>query len=192
MFKYLADICQRGWSELSKYVAFLRGINVGGRNIVKKEELQEAFISLGYRRVSVWKQSGNVIFETNETDLEEIKEAIQKKLHSLLSKDIGVFLRSLSYLEELVKSNPFRNVHEKNVSLLVTFLSAEATESTMPLKITNSTAEVIQIGKHEAYSVTYGHGEGGQPNPFLEKKLKTLATTRNWNTIKEIVETYSK
>jgi uncharacterized protein (DUF1697 family) len=178
--------------RISKYVAFLRGINVGGRNVIHKEMLQEAFISLGYQRVSVWKQSGNVIFETDKADFELIRKEIQKKLHSLLGSDIGVLLRSLSYLEELVKSKPFRNVDEKNVSLLVTFLSIENAESTLPIKIPNSTAEILRIGKREAYSVTHGHGEGGLPNPFLEKKLKTQATTRNWNTIKEIVEAHSK
>jgi uncharacterized protein (DUF1697 family) len=72
---------------MPKYVAFLRGINVGGRNIVKKETLNEAFTSLGYEHVSVWKQSGNIIFETDKTDLEEIKIAIQNKddLKGLLS-----------------------------------------------------------------------------------------------------------
>ena len=177
---------------MSKYVAFLRGINVGGKNIVKKEMLQEAFASLGYQHVSVWKQSGNIIFETDNADLEQIKIPIQKKLHSLLVNNVGVILRSLSYLEELVERNPFRNVDEKGASSLVTFLSTETAESTLPLKIPKSTAEIIRIGKYEAYSVTHGHGEGGQPNPFLEKKLKTQATTRNWNTIKEIVEAYSK
>ena len=177
---------------MPKYVAFLRGINVGGKNIVKKEMLQEAFASLGYQHVSVWKQNGNIIFETDKADLEQIKIAIQKKLQSLLSSNVGVILRSLSYLEELVEHNPFRNINEKGASYLVTFLSTETAESTLPLKIPKSTAEIIRIGKREAYSVTHGHGEGGQPNPFLEKKLKTQATTRNWNTIKEIVETYSK
>ena len=177
---------------MPKYVAFLRGINVDGKNIVKKEMLQEAFSSLGYQHVSVWKQSGNIIFDTDKADLEQIRIAIQKKLHSLLVNNVGVILRSLSYLEELVERNPFRNVDEKGASYLVTFLSTETAESTLPLKIPKSTAEIIRIGKYEAYSVTHGHGEGGQPNPFLEKKLKTQATTRNWNTIKEIVEAYSK
>jgi len=176
---------------MPKYVAFLRGINVGGKNIVKKEMLQEAFTSLGYEHVSVWKQSGNVIFETSDSDLEQIKLAIQKKLKSLLGNNIGVILRSFYYLEELVKSNTFRNLDEKGASYLVTFLSTETAESVLHLKIPKSTAEIIRIDKHEAYSVTHGHGEGGLPNPFLEKKLKTQATTRNWNTIKEIVQGFS-
>ena len=48
---------------MTLFVAFLRGINVGG-HIVKKEKLQEAFNSLGFQNVVTFKQSGNVIFET--------------------------------------------------------------------------------------------------------------------------------
>jgi uncharacterized protein (DUF1697 family) len=154
--------------------------------------LKEAFVKSGFRNVSVFKQSGNVIFETEDADTERVKKNIEQKLHTKLGKEIAVFLRPTTYLEQLIKSEPFGNVNAKNASLLVTFLSTEPSESTQSLKIPNTTAEIIRITKTEAYSVTHGHGEGGKPNPFLEKKLKTQATTRNWNTIKEIVEAYVK
>ena len=140
----------------------------------------------------MFKQSGNVIFETEDADTERVKKNIEQKLHSKLGKEIAVFLRPTTYLEQLVKNNPFRNVEATDASLLVTFLSTETIESMQPLQIPNTTAEIIRITRTEAYSVTHGHGEGGKPNPFLEKKLKTQATTRNWNTIKEIVEAYAK
>ena len=49
---------------MSRFVAFLRGINVGGR-VVVKETLKEVFTSLGYQNIVTYKQSGNVIFETD-------------------------------------------------------------------------------------------------------------------------------
>ena len=49
---------------MHRFVAFLRGINVGG-HIVVKEKLKEAFTSLGFQNVSTYKQSGNVVFETD-------------------------------------------------------------------------------------------------------------------------------
>ena len=172
------------------YVAFLRGINVGGHNIVPKVELLKVFVSQGYQNVLVYKQSGNVIFQTDQTNEEVIRKGIQKELHALLGKDIDVFLRSLSYLQELVKSNPFENVDSKNASFLVTFFPIDPAPSTpaFPIKIPKTNAEIIKFNKTEAYSVTRGFGEGGKPNLFLEKTLKTKATTRNWNIIKEIVQ----
>jgi uncharacterized protein (DUF1697 family) len=105
------------------YVAFLRGINVGGHNIVPKVKLLKVFVSQGYQNVCVYKQSENIIFQTDQTNEEVIRKGIQKELHALLGKDIEVFLRSLSYLQELVKSNPFENVDSKNASFLVNLLS---------------------------------------------------------------------
>ncbi len=63
---------------MPKYVAFLRGINVGGHNTVHREKLKEAFVSLGYQNVSVFKQSGNVIFETDTTNVERIKQRFRR------------------------------------------------------------------------------------------------------------------
>jgi hypothetical protein len=72
----------------------------------------------------------------------------------------------------------------------VTFL-AEAFDSfplKLPLRIPNSTADVASARGTEVFSITRGHGDGGKPNPFLEKALKKKATTRNWNIVKEIAK----
>jgi len=58
----------------------------------------------------------------------------------------------------------------------------------VPVRIPNSTADIILKKGSEVYSVTRGRGDGGKPNPFVESKLKTQATTRNWNLLKEIAE----
>ena len=60
----------------------------------------------------------------------------------------------------------------------------------LPLTIPKSTAQIISVKGNEVFSVTHGGGEGGLPNPFLESKLKLKATTRNMNTIAEIVEKF--
>jgi uncharacterized protein (DUF1697 family) len=172
---------------MTRYVAFLRGINVGGHKIVKKEALQEAFTSLGFKEVLTFKQSGNVIFQTDAKDPEAIRGVIEQKLSQLTGGGIAVFLRTVPQLEEIVKDNPFPNVAEEGTSFLVTLMRDKQPNSTVPIKIPNSTAEIIQIKDFEAYSITRGHGDGAKPNPYVEAKFKTQATTRNLNTIKEIV-----
>jgi uncharacterized protein (DUF1697 family) len=178
--------------HLTLFVAFLRAINVGGHNAVKKEKLQEIFVSLSFTNVSVYKQSGNVIFETPLTDTDAIPKKIQKELSKILDSDIGVFVREMSHLNKIVESNPFKGANAEGASFLVTFMSSQPSGFTLPLRIPSSRAEVILIRGHEAYSVTHGHGEGGKPNPFLESKFKTQATTRNLNILREIVNAYSK
>jgi uncharacterized protein (DUF1697 family) len=177
---------------MTRYVAFLRGINVGGHNIVKKEKLLEAFVSLGFKNVSTFKQSGNVVFEADSADAEALRSAIQQRLRTVLSYEVVVILRTIAQLEEFIKNNPFEHANTEGASLLVTFMSDRPTGYTMPIEIPKSTAEIIQIRGFEAYSITRGHGDGGKPNPFIEKQFKTEATSRNWNIIKEIAKTYSE
>jgi uncharacterized protein (DUF1697 family) len=157
--------------------------------MVPKAKLQEMFVSLGYQQVWVHKQSGNIIFQAN-TDEAAIQRGVEKKLYDFLGKDISVFVRSLPYLQMLIESAPFRNVDSANASCLVTFFRTEPIKPSMPLPIAipKTKAKIIKIDKTEAYSLTYGSGEGAAPNPFLEKLLKIQATTRNWNTLKEIVQ----
>jgi uncharacterized protein (DUF1697 family) len=64
---------------MHRFVAFLRGINVGGHTVVK-EKLKEIFTSQGFQNVSSYKQSGNVIFEADSPDPQEVKTKIEEKL----------------------------------------------------------------------------------------------------------------
>jgi len=173
-----------------RFVAFLRGINVGG-HIVKKEKLQEAFISLGFQNVVTYKQSGNVIFETS-TNIEEIKSKAESKLQSMLGYNIAVFLRTIPELKSIINQEPFKGQESKGSSFLVTFLSTAQVffPLQLPLTIPKSTVHIISAKNSEVFSVTHGGGEGALPNPFIESKLKVKATTRNLNIIGEIVEKF--
>ncbi len=174
------------------FVAFLRGINVGG-HVVGKEKLQEVFASLGFQNVSTYKQSGNVIFETNSTDPQEIKTKIEEKLRSSLGFEVAVVIRTIPQLNCIIDLDPFKGQTSEGTSFLVTFLptALSAFPLQLPLTIPKSTAQVISSKGAEVFSVTHGGGEGALPNPFLESKLKTKATTRNMNIIRQIVEKYS-
>jgi uncharacterized protein (DUF1697 family) len=174
------------------YVALLRGINVGGR-IVKKETLKEAFASLGYQNVVTYKQSGNLIFETDIVNPQEVTTKIEEKLRNTLGYEVAVFVRTIPQLKTIINLDPFKRQERDGNSFLVTFLPIQPSSLSLqlPLTIPKSTAQVISTKGTEVFSVTHGGGEGALPNPFLESKLKTKATTRNLNTIREIVEKYT-
>jgi uncharacterized protein (DUF1697 family) len=176
---------------MARFVVFLRAINVGGHT-VSNAKLQEAFIGLGYPNVSVFKQSGNVILETDEADPAEIKRKIEKKLPNLLGYDVAAFVRTIPQLKALVNLEPFKDFDKKGASFLVSFLVDAPLELPfkLPFTIPKSTAQIISVKGYEVFSVTHGGGEGGLPNPFLESKLKLKATTRNMNTLVEIVEKF--
>ncbi len=176
---------------MMRFVAFLRGINVGGR-IVKKEKLQEVFTSLGFQNVSTYRQSGNVVFETNKADVTEIELEIERRLNETLNYEVKVFIRSMPQLKSILESKSFKNQERDGTSFLVTLLpnSPANFPLSLPFTIPKSTAQIIAVKGREVYNVTHGGGEGALPNPFLESKLKTKTTTRNINVIQELLERY--
>ena len=167
----------------------LEGSTWGG-HVAKKEELLKAFASLGLRNVEAYKQSGNLVFETNTANLGAIAGRIEDQVTRTLGYNVPVFLRTLDYLEKVVKKG---SRHENGgATLLVTFLpsSTQNPIPQLPLTIPRSTAEVVSATGSEVFSLTHGGGEGGLPNQFLESKLKVKTTTRNMNVIREIVQKY--
>jgi uncharacterized protein (DUF1697 family) len=91
---------------LNVYVALLRGVNVGGNNMISMGALKESFKEIGFEQVSSYINSGNIIFTTKETDARKL----EKKIEQMLSRDyeLGskVVIRSLAEMEQLVKSLP--------------------------------------------------------------------------------------
>jgi uncharacterized protein (DUF1697 family) len=177
---------------MHRFVAFLRGINVGG-HIVVKEKLKEAFISLGFQNVSTYKQSGNIVFEGDFSDPKEIAARIENKLHMILGYEVVVFVRTFPQLKNIIELNPFKGQISEGSSFLVTFLPTALHQFPLqlPLTIPKSTAQIILFKDTEVFSITHGGGEGALPNSFIEAKLKTKTTTRNMNIIREIFEKFS-
>jgi uncharacterized protein (DUF1697 family) len=174
-----------------RFVAFLRGINVGG-HVVVKEKLKETFTSLGFQNVSTYKQSGNIIFETDTLNPQEIKDKIENKLSCVLGFEVAVLVRTIPQLKRIVELDPFKGQTSEGTSFLVTFLPTQFSSVPLPLPLTipKSTAQLLSAKNTEVFSATHGGGEGALPNSFLEKNLKVKATTRNMNIIKEILEKY--
>jgi uncharacterized protein (DUF1697 family) len=91
---------------LNVFVALLRGVNVGGNNMINMGALKESFREMGFVRVQSYINSGNIIFATKETDARKL----EKKIEQMLSKDyeLGskVVVRSVAEMEQLVESLP--------------------------------------------------------------------------------------
>jgi uncharacterized protein (DUF1697 family) len=174
------------------FVAFLRGINVGG-HLVVKEKLKEVFTSLGFQNISTYKQSGNVIFDTDVSSPAELKVKIEEKLKADLGFEVAVSVRTPAQLKKIIEQEPFKSQINEGTSFLVTLLPKQLSPFPLqlPLTIPKSTAQVISAKNTEVFSITHGGGEGALPNPFLESKLKLKATTRNLNIIREIAEKYN-
>jgi uncharacterized protein (DUF1697 family) len=91
---------------MDRYVAFLRGMNLGGRRI-KNTELAEEFEVLGFAEVACFRASGNVVFATEEADETKLTAQIEAGLGEALGYEVPVFLRSAAELSALAAHEPF-------------------------------------------------------------------------------------
>lgn len=91
---------------MERYVAFLRGMNLGGRRI-KNEELNREFEALGFADVACFRASGNVIFGAEDSDEVGLGARIEVGLEESLGYAVPVFLRSAAELRSIAKREPF-------------------------------------------------------------------------------------
>lgn len=98
------------------YIALLRGINVGGKNIIKMDALKKTFASLGFGQVQTYIQSGNVIFES---DMEEkqLTKLIISQIETNFGFSVAVILRTIEELDEIINNCPFSQQSIKEAEL---------------------------------------------------------------------------
>jgi uncharacterized protein (DUF1697 family) len=105
-----------------KYVALLRGINVGGKSIVRMADLKECVEDLGYDNVSTFIASGNVFFETPERDAAKLERAIERALERRFKLPITVVVRSRAEVGRIVGAIPAKWIGNESVRVYVAFL----------------------------------------------------------------------
>jgi uncharacterized protein (DUF1697 family) len=89
-----------------RYVAFLRGVNVGGRTI-RMERLREVFTAAGSSAVETFIASGNVIFDSRATNLPALEQKLEAALQASLGYRVATFLRRVTDLEAIAQHQPF-------------------------------------------------------------------------------------
>jgi uncharacterized protein (DUF1697 family) len=174
---------------MTRFVAFLRGVNVSGQKIIKMEYLKEVFQSGGFKNVSTFIQSGNVVFEASESSPAALSELVEDYLLKTFGYKIQVILRTFQELNEMVKSDPFRSFEEvENIKLYVTFLSVKPDKKfVLPMVSQKNDVEIFAVKNLDFYCISRQQSGGfGFPNIFIEKEFRVPATTRNWNTICKI------
>ncbi|MFB9758893.1 DUF1697 domain-containing protein [Ectobacillus funiculus] len=169
------------------YIAFLRGINVGGKKIIKMEKLKDIFKSLYFQNVKTYIQSGNVIFDSTEESA-DILYKIETELENVLGYKVTSIIRTADELEEIIKQNPF-SASEDVEKQYVTFLHREPTvEAGDRLMSYKNDVDDFCVTHREVFLLCgKGYGKTKFSNHFLESKLDVLATTRNWKTVNKIL-----
>lgn len=175
---------------MSRFIAFLRAVNVGGR-VVKMERLRAIFFELGLSNVRTYIQSGNVFFDTRKTDRSGLARTIERGLAAALGFEVTTFLRTVDEVERAVALDPFRGAPSgPDTRHAVVFLSQPLpSELRLPLRSPKGEAEILAATPGEAFVLL--HLKGGRPTNdwgFAEKVSSQPTTMRFFHTTIKILE----
>jgi len=176
---------------MGRYIAFLRGINVSGQKLLKMAALRQAFTEAGIAGVKTYIQSGNVIFDSTETDGEKLSRHLEDLIEKSFEFRTDVILRRHSDIESILNSlqiSKAESCEEKKYYL--TFLKEECPVAIpLPSLSKNRDVEIIYHNNKDFVSISsLFKGNFGFPNAFIEKLTGIPATTRNPITLGKILE----
>ena len=172
---------------MAAYVALLRSVNVGGRKVNMKA-LAALFTDLGYADVVTYIQSGNVAFTSPSRSAAGLEQAIEKGIERELGLDVRTLVRAKADLDRILRANPFLRAKADPSKLHVTFLAAKpGAAAVRSLTDFDAGSDEFRVVGREVYvHCPNGYGTTKINNTFFEKRLNTVATTRNWNTVNKL------
>ena len=178
-----------------KFLALLRGINVGGKNIISKEELYQLFIDLGFENVRTYIQSGNILFKSGQKSSKKLAKSIEEELSKQFSYNARAVVLSSNQYKSAVESaseNWGNNEQQKHNAL---FLLGNNTPKKISkeLPLQKPEIETIELGKNVIFwSVSK---ESLTKTSYM--KLATLpvyqeVTIRNHNTVFKLLQLFDE
>ncbi len=172
---------------MATWIALLRGINVGGRNILPMKELVRDLESLGLEDVRTYIQSGNAVFRAAGEEPSGLGEKIAATIEKRHGFRPQVLLLAAGELQDAIAANPFPEAEAEPKSLHLSFLAAPPPAPDLEaLRAVKSPTERF----HLTDRVFYLHAPDGIGRSKLaakvEKRLGVPITARNWRTVSKL------
>jgi uncharacterized protein (DUF1697 family) len=170
---------------VTKYVALLRGINVGANVRVAMSDLRDALSALGMNDPRSLLNSGNLVFGSDES-AKTLEALLERDFEKRLGLRTGVFVRSAGDWARVIAGNPFPAEAQTDPGHLIAmfFKTRPAAKDYSALEKATTGRERVAAGGTHAYLV-YPDGIAGSrlTNALIDAKLATQGTGRNWNTV---------
>jgi uncharacterized protein (DUF1697 family) len=175
---------------MDTYIALLRGINVGGHQPLKMEELRRMFSGIGFSNISTYIQSGNIVFEADDgTDPDFLSTKIAVKITETFGYEVPVVIRRPDEVREMLADFPFEE--KEGWKGYISFLAnMPMAEQAAELEAQSSAVEQFKIQGTALFSVVNKQAEPTPKfsNSFVEQRLGVPATTRNLRTVRKILD----
>jgi uncharacterized protein (DUF1697 family) len=173
---------------MAVHVAFLRAVNVGGRSSLAMADLRKLGEGLGFTNVRTLLQSGNLVFDSAAKKAPALESALEAALKSH-GIETDFMVRRADELDAVIAANPFPNEAKADPGhLVVMFLKdAPGAKAVEALQAAVKGREMIRHQGRELYIVyPDGIGRSKLTNTFIESRLDTRGTGRNWNTLTKL------
>ena len=172
-----------------RYVALLRGINVGGNTMIKMAELKAVFEKSGFENVITYINSGKIAFNAEGVE-QTLVTLIEQSIDASFGKQVPVMLREQLLIDHILANNPFEGEFESHKEMHVLFLREEMpAEKIDQLMAAAPEGERFAVRGREIYChLPLGVADSLLGKSFIEKKLKVAVTGRNWRTVQKLAE----
>ena len=177
---------------MTRYVAFLRAINVGGHT-VRMDALKRHFEMWGGKNVETFIASGNVVFDMSRRDPNAAERAIEAHIEKALGYPVVTYLRSIPELAAVAAHAPFpQHEYERGGRLFVGFMKSAATRSVArALAALRTDIDDLAVEGREVYWLRRSQLMASlATGPAIEKTLGSLITMRNVNTVRRLAKKY--
>lgn len=166
-----------------RYVALLRGVNVGTSKRVDMKTLKKLFESIGYTEVLTYINSGNIQFSSDET-YDKVEEAIQEILCKNLGEGIKVLLKTKEQMSEIAKMIPeeWKNDEGQKTDVAYLFKSINRKEIVDELPIKKEYVRILYVDGALIWNVKRKDYNKSQLNKIIGQKIYKEMTIRNANT----------
>src|SRR5579859_5203176 len=170
---------------MTRYIALLRAVNVGGHKPISMDSLRELLEQLGLSEPRSLLQSGNLVFGARDTSPPALERTLGAQAQKRLGLQTEFFVRTAEEWKKAIAGNPFPQQAKEDPSHLVMLVMKHAPTAHNVDELQNSIGgrELVRVSGRQAY-ITYPDGIGRSPltNAILEKRLGGPATAQNWNT----------
>lgn len=176
---------------LQTYIAFLRGINVSGKNKIPMESLRALCKALGFVKVKTYIQSGNVVFQSPPKETSQLEQLLNTGIQKEFGFEVPAIVKTVDEIVEVMELNPFTDITEltKNTIYFVLLNGISKGELTQKLITESFVNEEFKLGNNCVYlKCNIGYAKAKLNNNSIERKLKVKATTRNYRTMSQVLK----
>jgi uncharacterized protein (DUF1697 family) len=174
----------------SRYVALLRGVNVGGKNKLPMKELVAIFAEAGCSEVRNYIQSGNVIFKATASLAKRLPVIVEGEIERQFGFRTRLVVRTTEQVRHVASNNPLLTPGIDEALLSVMFLADSPEAAAVAgLDPNRSPSDTYVVQKDAIFMHTpSGLAKTKLTNAYFDSKLKTVGTSRNWRTVLKLLE----